>query len=330
LPYSYVLGKDASLDIKKGTYLECKNVILDGGKISGTVQFYRLITSDINLSSSNFNTMSRATFDGDKVSVKIIPKEGFILKESETGVKYTLNADGTATVTEFFGTISPATEAKKYKIFVDDNLIGEVGKGIRARLPSVDGVVGYVSDSGSTYRSSILMPAHDVKLKSVYGDDLGILTKDVKLDKDGFRCQSSEDSKSYRITLKSGVIFEISSKSSISVAQASELKNYDGPGKAYGIYANGGAKLFIPVDGFNNPTVYHVGEHGKKVDMNPVQVTIDGKKYLQIETTDYSQYAVMELGSGSGSGVSTYVIAIVVVILAMAVLVFLLKKKGKI
>jgi hypothetical protein len=354
LAQDIAVADGATLTIN-GDDLEMRSLFLEkGANFTGIVNtYYSFVDVDNGYDlmfnvAYNYGCLPQVTSSSSGTTVMLYPNIGYSkINPWESGVTYTVDASGVATLIEKSGWVEATAEAIDYELVIDGTQQGIYiyDEAIVIEVPEKTGyvfvcykdnegeMVGYIMD-GYVYFS---MPAEDYSLTTVWGlsaEASSSQTVNVSSESVGFENPAAEGT--YKFKLSNGIIVEFDSEYMSADMIRFTAEKWNGEwsvnnSQVYSMDLQGaeGVTIYIPVSS-DNQTAYHVDQYGRFVQMSGVIVTIDGAKYISFDADSFSFYFVEESKSSNSSSNTMLIVAAIVIIVIAVLLVayyFMHKKK---
>ncbi len=295
----------------------------------------------------NSGCLPQVTSNTSGITVKLYPNTGYsAIKPWTSGVTYTVDTSGVATLIEKSGSVEATAEAIDYELMIDGTQQGiyNYDEPVSIAVPVKTGyvfvcykdnegeMVGNITE-GYVY---FTMPAEDYSLTTVWGllaEASGTQTVNVNSESMAFENPSAEGT--YMFKLSNGVIvkFDSSNMSADEIRFTAEKWNGEwsvSNSQVYSMDLQGakGVTIYIPVSN-DNQTVYHVDEYGRFVEISGVIVTMDGAKYVSFDADSFSFYFVEGSNSSSSNNMILIVAAVIIVVIAILLVAYYFMHKKK-
>lgn len=348
----YIAVADGAKLTIKGTDLEVSALyVYEGANIEGTVSTsYYFIDEengyDLDFSESYFNgCLPQVTYASSGITVEMYPNTGYsAIDPWESGVTYTVDSLGVATVTGKLGAVTATATEIEYTLTIDGVVYGAYvyGESVDIEIPVEAGAVFicYKDAAGKTigniYDNTVYfyMPAEDYSITTVWGSTAEASAEEtVAVDNESFAFGMPTEEGTYMFKLSNGVIVEFDSYYMYSdvIRFTAEKWNEKWSVENAQVYSMdligaNGVTVYIPVS-MNNPTVYHVDEYGRTVEVFSEKVTIDGVEYAVFDADEFSFYFVADNSTSSNNTLWAIAAAIVVIVVVVAVAAYYMHKK---
>ncbi|UAL07258.1 MAG: hypothetical protein KRP56_05305 [Candidatus Methanogranum gryphiswaldense] len=348
----YIAVADGAELTMKGTDLEVSALyVYEGADIEGAISTsYYFVDEengyDLDFSESYYNgCLPQITYTSSEITVEMYPNTGYsVIDPYESGVTYTVDSLGVATVTGKLGAVTATATAIEYALIIDGTQYGlyTYGELVELDIPVIAGAefICYKDTTGKTigniYDDTVYfyMPAEDYSITTVWGNLVEASAEEtVVVDNESFAFGMPTEEGTYMFKLSNGVMVEIEyySMDSEVIRFTAEKWNEKWSVENAQVYSMDligayDATVYIPVS-MDNPTVYHVDEYGRIVEVFSERITIDGVEYAVFDADEFSFYFVADNQTSNNNTLWAIAAAIVVIVVVVGIAAYYMHKK---